>query len=59
MAICFVKTQVQIFLSCEMQFFQIWFSICILQYPKLENYRIPDLVRVQSNLGFTNPQSWM
>ena len=43
----------------KMQFFQIWFAICILQYPKLENYRIPDLVLVQSNLGFTNSQSWM
>ena len=33
----------------KMQFFQ----ICILQYPKLENYRRPDLVLVQSNLGYT------
>ena len=29
------------------------FQICILQYPKLENYRRPDLVLVQSNLGLT------
>ena len=43
----------------KVQFLEIWFSICILQNPKLENYRIPDLVLVESNLGFTNSQSWM
>ena len=43
----------------KMQFFHIWFSICILDYPKLENYNTPDLVLVQSKLGFTTSQPWI